>query len=91
MRVADILQTSRGEGLRQKPNLILIFSISNHFKSLCGLNVEPDISVSIQGSALGSYPNFWNPDNISDGVHKHVIVTRGSATTSRALCFQANR
>ena len=34
--------------------------------------VEPDISISIHGSAPGSFPKFLKPENILDGVDKRV-------------------
>ena len=55
------------------------------------LRVEPDISVSIHGSDLVSYPHFQNPENISDGVYNHVLGTHGSATTSCMLYSHATR
>ena len=42
----------------------------------CVKMVKPDILVSIHGSVPGSFPQFQNPDNILDGVHKCVVVTR---------------
>ena len=48
-----------------------------------GLRFEPDILVSIHDSAPGSSQHFRKPENISDGVHKHVVITCGNATTSR--------
>ena len=47
--------------------------------------VEPDILVSIHGLYPGSFPHLQKTDNILDGVHKFVVVTRGSDTISRAF------
>ena len=51
--------------------------------------VEPDIFISINGSAPGSFLHFRNPDNLSDGVDKRVHGLRGIATTSCNLYFHA--
>ena len=53
--------------------------------------VEPDIFISIHGLAPGSFPHFWNPENISDVVDKRVPGSHGSATTSRTLEFYGTR
>ena len=51
--------------------------------------VKPDISISIYGSALGSFPHFRKPGNILDGVDKRAHGPHGSATTTLILYFHA--
>ena len=54
---------------------------------MCDQRVKPDILVSIHGLDPGSFPHFWKPENILDGLHKHIIVTHIDSTTSRMLHF----
>ena len=54
-------------------------------KSPHGRRVEPDILVSIHGSNPGSFLHLQKFENISDGVHKCVVVTNGTATRSHLM------
>ena len=60
-------------------------STYHKYKSLRGLRVEHDISLSIHSSALGSCPHFENTEIFKDGVYNRVIGTHVSATPSRTL------
>ena len=57
--------------------------------SPCGLRFEPDILVSIHGSAPGFSPHFRNPEKLLDGVYKRVLGKCGSATASCTFDFNA--
>ena len=71
------------------PQELLFHCYVDYFESPRILRVEPDISVSVHGLVPGSCPHFQNPENLSGGQHKCVIVTRGSATISCTLYFHA--
>ena len=50
--------------------------------SISGQKLDPDISISIHGSAPGTFPHFRKNEDILDGEYYHIYGSRGSITMS---------